>query len=401
MTIFDRQTVIEWRARTIENPIDRLKFLRKQMGPGLRDAGPPEVGPLWRGRFVRELFERRGWFLPVLMGLLVVVFVPAYNLSHSEPGPLSRPVILPPHAALSSETSDTGVWLVDRKGEIETYSNGLRIENRYEVGNEPRGRYVVYARAHPDTEHASWLERPAGIVYHTTESHQAPLEAGHNKVLQRIGENVRESVRQNRSYHFLIDRFGRVFRVVQEEDVAFHAGHSVWADDQHVYIGLNTSFIGIAFETETRQGQDFTSANPAQVHAGQVLTAMLRNKYGIAAANCVTHAQVSVNPSNGLIGYHTDWAANFPFHELGLRDNYMEPPVSIVLFGFGYDAPYLQSTGARMLPGLLRAEEQVREEAARRGMPVRAYKKLQQKNFAQMAAQSRTETGIKENANAK
>jgi len=42
-----------------------------------------------------------------------------------------------------------------------------------------------------------------------------------------------------------------------------------------------------------------------------MLTDMLRKRYGIPAGNCVTHAQVSVNPSNLLIGYHIDWASSF------------------------------------------------------------------------------------------
>ena len=39
-----------------------------------------------------------------------------------------------------------------------------------------------------------------------------------------------EVVQQNHSYHFLIDRFGQVFRIVPEADVANHAGYSVWAE---------------------------------------------------------------------------------------------------------------------------------------------------------------------------
>ncbi len=382
MTRFDRHTITEWRARRIANPIDRLKFLRLHMAAGQSPAA------------------QGGWIFSTSLALITVVFVLAFTPSHSELGPIARPMMLPPSTSIQSDSDPPSVWLVDSKNGVETYSNGLRIENRYAIANKPRGRYAAYARAHPDVGHATWLDKPAGIVYHTTESLQAPLEADHNKALQTIGNAVRNIVQQNRSYHFLIDRFGRAFRVVREEDVAFHAGHSVWADAQHVFVGLNTSFLGIAFETESQPGRDFTSANPAQVHAGRVLTAMLRNKYGILAANCVTHAMVSVNPWNGLIGYHTDWAANFPFSELGLRDNYMEPPVSIVLFGFGYDTYYVQATGARLLPGLIRAEDQVRLEAIRRGVPVREYKELLQKNFAQIAAQEKVDYETKENANA-
>ena len=55
------------------------------------------------------------------------------------------------------------------------------------------------------------------------------------------------------------------------------------------------------------------------MHAARILTEMLRGKYHIPASNCVTHAQVSVNPDNMLVGYHTDWAGNFPFLDIGLK----------------------------------------------------------------------------------
>jgi hypothetical protein len=69
-----------------------------------------------------------------------------------------------------------------------------------------------------------------------------------------------------------------------------------------------------------------------------VLTEILRSKYGIADVNCITHAQVSVNPNNLRMGYHTDWARNFPFEELGLRHGYQTAVASIAIFGFGFDA---------------------------------------------------------------
>ena len=97
---------------------------------------------------------------------------------------------------------------------------------------------------------------PAGIVYHTTESLQAPFESSQNNVLKRVGESLLEYVRRRRCYNFLIDRFGRVFRIVNESDAADHAGHSVWADERHFYVNLNDSFIGVSFEAQTEAGRD-------------------------------------------------------------------------------------------------------------------------------------------------
>ena len=43
----------------------------------------------------------------------------------------------------------------------------------------------------------------------------------------------------------MIDRFGRVFRIVHESDIANHAGLSVWGDERGAYVNLNASFLEI------------------------------------------------------------------------------------------------------------------------------------------------------------
>jgi hypothetical protein len=223
---------------------------------------------------------------------------------------------------------------------------------------------------------------PAGIVYHSTESMQAPFEAGHNDTLKRIGESLLEYVRRRSSYHFVIDRFGRVYRVVEENDAANHAGHSVWADDGWLYLNLNDSFLGVAFESQ--QGAAMTSA---QLHAAVVLTEMLRSRYRIPGGNCVTHAQVSVNPSNMRIGYHIDWAAGFPFAALGLPDNYAVPLPAIWAFGFQHEASFL-SPGARMRAGLDAAVQRVEERAAAASLTASTYRKQLQQRYRDQVARA-------------
>jgi len=169
--------------------------------------------------------------------------------------------------------------------------------------------------------------------------------------------------------------------VVRESDYDNHAGHSVWADASWVYINLNQSFFGVAFEAQSRSGEEDSTVNAAQLHAGRILTDMLRVRYGIASANCVAHAQVSVNPANLRAGYHTDWAAHLPFHELGLDDNYGRPLASVVLFGFGVDSLLENAGGDPLRQSLQSAEEQVREEAASRGIPVDRYREFLRKRY--------------------
>jgi hypothetical protein len=113
---------------------------------------------------------------------------------------------------------------------------------------------------------------------------------------------------------------------------------------------------------------------------------MLRSKYRIPASNCVTHAQVSVNPDNMLVGYHTDWAGNFPFAEMGLTDNYVTPPASIYAFGFEYDPSFVHATGARVWEGLTHAEDQLRTEAAAHGLPTSQYRAMLRKKYKEVLA---------------
>ena len=268
--------------------------------------------------------------------------------------------------AAAPEAPVADVWPVEKTRDFETYSNGLRIENQYAVSQRPH-TYVAFSTADPEGTTGEKRTDPAGIVYHTTESVQAPFESSENNLLKRVGESLIDYVRRRRCYNFLIDRFGRVFRIVNESDAAYHAGHSVWADDRYFYVNLNDSFLGIAFEARTGAGETVTSAGEAQVRAAAMLTEMLRSRYKILGKNCVTHAQVSVNPSNMQIGYHVDWGSSFPFERMGLPDNYATPSPAVGLFGFAFDANFEQHAivpgiTLNMKPALLFVAARVRAE---------------------------------------
>jgi hypothetical protein len=212
-------------------------------------------------------------------------------------------------------------------------------------------------------------------VYHTTESPQLPFEPQQTERLNLVGKALLEYVRSKRAYNFVIDRFGRVHEIVAQSDAANHAGHSVWADDQTLYVNLNDSFIGVSFEALTEPGQAASNLAAPQWRSAQALTEMLRSRYAIAAANCVTHAQVSVNPANMRIGYHTDWASGFPFKRAGLPDNYALPLPAIWAFGFDYDPVFLRAAGSRMHTGVALAEERLRLAAEAANLPVSEYRK--------------------------
>ncbi len=348
----------ERRAALISDPVERLRYLRRSAEP------PPRVVIRLR-----------------VACILAAILAPWHTISDAS---VRSHVAKPRPAAKPAEPAqrEAVMWPVESTPEFEIYSNGLRIENTGVVANFSR-RYPVFDRRHPEAGLRDWRNQPAGIVFHTTESEDAPFEPARNGELKRIGRELLEYVRERRAYHFLIDRFGRVHRVVRESDSANHAGNSIWADSQWIYLNLNSSFLGVAFEARTDARPEDAAMNEAQAHSGRLLTEILRSKYGIRESNCVTHAQVSVNPENMRIGYHTDWAARFPFSTLGLPDNYAEPLPSLYLFGFGYDSTFIASTGGRPWAGVIAAEQLTRDAAVLEGLSLPEYQRLLQKRYLQ------------------
>jgi hypothetical protein len=308
------------------------------------------------------------------------------------------PVVLPGGTRKAVRQASGKIWLVQNTAQFELYSNGLRIEEQYATSTAPR-RYLAFARwpakgalnkragpagasfASSLAVGAQWRTQPAGIVYHTTESHLAPFEEEHNESLRRAGEGLLEYVKRRRAYHFVIDRFGRVFRVVRESDYANHAGNSVWADAAWIYLNLNQSFFGVAFEARSTPSGREPAANDAQIYAGRILTEMLRARYGIAASNCVAHAQVSVNPANFGVGYHQDWAANLPFSKLGLPDNYELAVPSVSLFAFEPPDNLMEGGDAALTKSIEASEEELRSAAEKRGITVERYRKALQERY--------------------
>lgn len=351
-------TVISWRARRIEDPVARLRFLRHTMG----DRSWLTLQA--HGQTRRWIRLRRN---AILWSTAVLLLLPAGHFGIRLSRLSERPPVLVAANAPPAEQPLPPVWLAENQPGFEVWSNGLRIERKFETENEPR-QYQAFPLGREAPGAGILSTRPAGIVFHTTESHQADFEEDNARRLKFLGEALLRYVKDNRSYHYVVDRFGRVWRVVRESDAANHAGYSVWADDRHTYVNLNRSFLGVSVEAQSRPGEDRMVATPAQVNALRLVTEMLRSKHAIPAINCVTHAQVSVNPSNRRIGYHTDWAASFPYGGIGLPDNYARPVAALWVFGFTYDAQLTETAGNGYRQGLLLAEEQLRQNATAHGL---------------------------------
>jgi hypothetical protein len=271
-------------------------------------------------------------------------------------------------AAVASEAGlpPEKVWLAEQGEGFEFYSNGARILTESETTGPERQFYTFNLEGQVTSQPGS-QGQPVGIVYHLSEGDQLPFSNTYNASLQTVSRDLIQYSRDNRLYNYVIDRFGRIHRIVRDDFAANHAGNSVWSDGDNVFVNLSASFIGICLEGRSGAGAGPDGINEAQIYAARVLTAVLRSRHGISDANCVTHGLVSVNPSNRLIGYHTDWISGFPFEALGLSDKYETELIAISRFGFTYDRKYLAAAGGEKWPGLERSESLLKESAKLNG----------------------------------
>lgn len=294
-----------------------------------------------------------------------LVVPPTTLTSEPEQGtaPVNQPLVAETLAAEDLGIVPSMLWLADRGPGWELYSNGLRIETAYAVKGTPRD-YRVHSRNGQllPTRHS----RPIGILFHTSESDLWPLEPNYEKELRKGSEALMRFVKREQAYNYMIDRFGRVYRIVDDDSRANHAGHGVWSRGDEVYLDLNSAFLGVSFESRWEGGRTLPITR-AQLIAGRNLTNYLRQRFAIAPEMCVTHGLASISPKRGLIGYHLDWARGFPFEAFGLPDLYAQPLPSVALFGFNYDSEFLRTVGERW-PGLIAAEKQLATEARERAI---------------------------------
>lgn len=380
--------MVEWYGELIRDPVEHLRFLRlcavRSVWPGWM-ARAATLEAVWQAskRAAQRLY---GWEAALLWGYrrrwaaLAVVVTAVLSVAGlwlvGRVPTRQRPALATPAAAVTESGPEPreAVWLVE-PGNSELYSNGLRVLNDFVAHTGPRSYTISSVK---DSRRVEWRHDPAGIVYHTTESDLPGLEPRQRDQIRRREQSLLAYVQQNGLYHFLIDRFGRVFRVVPEMEYANHAGHSVWVCGEQAYLNLNHGFIGVAFEGQTGQPAEVTAA---QLHSAGLITQMLRSRFAIPESNCVSHDLVSVNPDRMLIGHHTDWAGAFPYAALGLPDQYQRPTPSVACFGFHYDAAFVAAVGGKVWPGLRLAEDQLEREAARLGLSRARYRRQLEQEY--------------------
>lgn len=280
------------------------------------------------------------------------------------------------------------VWLVKKDATSELYSNGARIQTEFETDNHKRN-YYLYSRDEPLSDIGGEVQHKiAGIVYHTTEGEMVDFKADNNHELLRHSKGLLDWVKTRKSYNYVIDRIGQIYRVVRDEQAADHAGHSIWRDNRYTYVSLNESFLGVAFETsmETDTNEQLTEA---QVVAGRQLTAVLRSKFQIQDVNCTTHGLVSISASNMLIGFHHDWVKNFPFEAMGLTDKYAVPPATVAVYGCGWDPDILAKLGGSLWSGVPAAQAEFDDRARQASLKPDELRKKMKERYSEQLEVSR------------
>ncbi len=124
------------------------------------------------------------------------------------------------------------------------------------------------------------------------------------------------------SSHFLIDESGKIFELVDENDVAYHAGISFWRGCD----GLNKNSIGIEFINSTPLTKKFEAA---QMQAGVELCKYLIAKYEIEARNVVGHSDVAYKKENGFLNRKQDPSHLFDWQFLAENAVGVFPKISV------------------------------------------------------------------------
>ncbi len=293
-----------------------------------------------------------------------------------------------------AEYIEEPIWLVDQGTDWELYSNGLRIITAHVVDNLPRLYYRFPNNAPGAKKKERITNRIAGILYHSTESDLHPFLPEMNQSIKKNSRRLIRYVKRQKCYNYLIDRFGQVFRVVRDDHAAFHAGNSLWSDEDSTFLNLNHAFIGISFEARDFEkvalpkkkvlkiaDGNTSTINAAQKRSGRALTDWLRVKYRIPETNCVPHGLASINPEHKLIGYHLDLAVKFPYPAFALNDKNLLPLPSMTRYGFSYDKYFVRVFEGNLWPGIRSAEALVKKRAAKLKISPRRLKRRLNKRF--------------------
>lgn len=150
----------------------------------------------------------------------------------------------------------------------------------------------------------------------------------HHIAAQDSNEAIALLVNHEVSSHFLIDEAGKIFLLVDEQDIAFHAGVSFW----NGFYNLNETSIGIEFLNPQPFAKKFTEL---QLLYGLDLARYLITKYNIAKHDIVGHSDIAFDSKTGFLdrkqdpSHFFDWQF-FAKNAVGIKTSFQSRSSSMV-----------------------------------------------------------------------
>ena len=112
------------------------------------------------------------------------------------------------------------------------------------------------------------------------------------------------------SSHFLIDEEGKIFELVAENNIAYHAGISHWKGQE----SLNQNSIGIEFINSNPEGKKFEQV---QMNSGLKLCQYLMKKYAVKQNRVIGHSDIAFDSQTNLHNRKQDPSHLFDWKFLG------------------------------------------------------------------------------------
>ena len=125
------------------------------------------------------------------------------------------------------------------------------------------------------------------------------------------------------SSHFLIDEGGVIFSLVNENDIAYHAGVSYWQG----FEALNKNSIGIEFVNKDPFAKNFTK--PQMLAAVELLQYLIK-KYSIKPQKILGHSDIAYVKETGLLDRKQDPSQFFDWKFLAENGIGIFPTVDII-----------------------------------------------------------------------
>lgn len=121
----------------------------------------------------------------------------------------------------------------------------------------------------------------------------------HHLQANSIEETIKSLELYGVSAHYLIDFQGTIFQIVEDNDIAFHAGVSYWDG----FDGLNKYSIGIEFINSNPFEKEFSQQ---QIKSGVNLASFLIDKYNIKSRYILGHSDIAYNSDSGFLDRKQD-----------------------------------------------------------------------------------------------